>query len=93
MNLNDIFGELPPIDLSESICHSGGAIGSDTYWEEIGSEYGVNTNAYSYKTEKHTSPNKSEINETTNAYSGRINLAPAFFNFFLIFSVYNGRFK
>ena len=45
----DIF-EQKNIDLSKITCHSGGAEGSDTYWETIGEEFGVRTRAYSYKT-------------------------------------------
>jgi hypothetical protein len=44
-------------------CHSGGAEGADTYFEEIGSKYGIQTIAYSYKTHYHNSPNKYEISE------------------------------
>ena len=51
------------IDLNKITCHSGGAIGSDTYFETIGSKYGIKTKAYSYKTPKHTSVNKIEISE------------------------------
>ena len=46
------------------ICHSGGARGSDTYWEEIGKKYNVITKAYSYKTSSHNSPSKIEISDT-----------------------------
>lgn len=53
----------PEIDLSNITCHSGGAEGSDTYWENIGKKYGVKTKAYSYKTEYHKSDNKVEISE------------------------------
>ena len=63
MKLEDLFGEIPSVDLSESTCHSGGAKGADTYWEEIGEEFGVKTRAYSYKTDYHTSKNKVEISE------------------------------
>ena len=49
------------IDLNNITCHSGGAIGADTYWEEIGWKFGVKTKAYSYKTKSHTSLNKVEI--------------------------------
>jgi hypothetical protein len=42
-------------------CNSGGAEGSDSIWELFCELYGVNTNAYSYKTKKHKSPNKVEI--------------------------------
>lgn len=52
-----------PLDLNNVICHSGGAQGSDTYWENIGDEFGVKTKAYSYKTKYHKSPNKVEISE------------------------------
>lgn len=62
MKISDIFPN-EPIKLNESTCHSGGAKGSDTYWEEIGAEYGVETKAYSYKTKSHTSDNKVEISE------------------------------
>jgi hypothetical protein len=44
-------------------CHSGGAEGADTYFEEIGSKYGIQTLAYSYKTAFHRSVNKHEISE------------------------------
>jgi hypothetical protein len=58
----DIFDK-NPIDLTNIVCHSGGAEGSDTYWENIGEEFGVKTKAYSYKTPKHTSLNKVEISD------------------------------
>lgn len=62
--LDDFFGTGPKkIIPSECICHSGGAVGADTYFEEIGAEWGVKTRAYSYKTKKHTSPNKVEISD------------------------------
>lgn len=44
-------------------CHSGGAYGSDSFWEETGQEFGVKTRAYSYKTKTHKSPNKIEISD------------------------------
>lgn len=59
----DIFGN-EPIRLDRLICHSGGAEGSDTYWETIGANYGVKTKAYSYKTKYHTTENKVEISDT-----------------------------
>lgn len=63
------------------ICHSGGAIGSDTYWEEIGKEYGVVTKAYSYKTKYHTSNSKVEISdEDYNEGIIEINKANKFLN-------------
>jgi hypothetical protein len=51
------------IDLSFVTCHSGGAVGSDSYFESIGIEYGVQTKAYSYKTKNHVSVNKVEISD------------------------------
>jgi hypothetical protein len=45
-------------------CHSGGAEGADNYFEEIGQKYGVQTLAYSYKTQYHQSKNKVELNES-----------------------------
>ena len=57
----DIFKKT--IDLSNIICHSGGAVGSDTYFETIGEKFGVKTKAYSYKTPKHQSPHKVEISD------------------------------
>ena len=59
----DIFGNVP-IDLTKITCHSGGAISSDTYFENIGANYGVKTKAYSYKTKYHTTDNKVEISDT-----------------------------
>jgi hypothetical protein len=58
----DIFDK-PKLDLNNLVCHSGGAVGTDTYFEKIGEEFGVKTKAYSYKTKYHTSPNKVEISE------------------------------
>lgn len=58
----DIFDK-KPISMTNVICHSGGALGSDTAWETIGEEYDVKTNAYSYKTKYHTSINKVEISD------------------------------
>ena len=49
--------------LKSIICHSGGARGSDTYWEEIGKKYNVITKAYSYKTPSHNSSSKIEISD------------------------------
>jgi len=51
------------LDLSNIVCHSGGADGSDFYFETIGAEFGVKTRAYSYKTKTHKSPNKIEISD------------------------------
>ena len=58
--IDDLF-QKKPLDPSRVVCHSGGAIGSDTVFEEIGAEFGVSTRAYSYKTKLHSSPNKVEI--------------------------------
>ena len=58
--ISDIF-DTNTIDLLNIVCHSGGAVGSDTYWEELGEKFGVKTRAYSYKTKYHISPNKIEI--------------------------------
>jgi hypothetical protein len=58
----DIFDK-KPINLEKLVCHSGGAEGADTAWENVGEEYGVITKAYSYKTKKHESPNKIEISD------------------------------
>ena len=55
--------EIDKIDLTNITCHSGGAQGADTYFEEIGSKYGVKTRAYSYKTKYHTTDNKVEISD------------------------------
>ena len=51
------------IDLKSITCHSGGAIGSDQEFENIGKEFCVKTRAYSYRTKYHTSPNKIEISD------------------------------
>lgn len=56
--MDDIFVKKTPVRF---VCHSGGAVGSDTAFEEIGAEFGVETRAYSYKTKSHLSPNKAEI--------------------------------
>jgi hypothetical protein len=59
----DIF-DTKKLDLTNITCHSGGAMGSDSEWENIGKEFGVITKAYSYKTTYHVSENKVEISET-----------------------------
>lgn len=51
------------IKIDRLICHSGGAVGSDTYWKKKTEEYGGKTYAYSYKTEYHHSKNKIEISD------------------------------
>ena len=62
-SIDDIFGEVPATDLSKATCHSGGADGSDTIFENESAIYGTKTKAYSYKTDYHKSPNKVEISE------------------------------
>lgn len=58
----NLFEEID-IDPKKIVCHSGGADGSDTVFENKTIEYGGRVNAYSYKTPKHISPNKVEISE------------------------------
>lgn len=53
----------PKLDLTNITCHSGGAEGSDQFFETLSSNYGVKTRAYSYKTEYHKSTNKIEISD------------------------------
>jgi hypothetical protein len=60
--LNDLF-DTPTIDLNNITCHSGGADGSDTKWDQLGEPHGVKTKAYSYKTSYHTGKNKVEISD------------------------------
>lgn len=43
------------------ICNTGGAIGSDTYFENISMQYNIAVKAFSYKTKFHNSINKVEI--------------------------------
>ena len=57
----DIFKK--ELDLSKVRCHSGGADGADTVWEERGLARGVQVFAYSYKTKYHDSPSKVEISD------------------------------
>jgi hypothetical protein len=71
----DLFEE-SKIDKSNIICHSGGAEGSDTYFSEIGLQFGVKTRAYSYKTRYHTSSDKVEISDSDfNEGVGKVTLA------------------
>ncbi len=56
----DIFDK-KKIDKEFIVCHSGGAVGSDSFWESEGAKYGIKTKAYSYKTKIHNSINKVEI--------------------------------
>jgi hypothetical protein len=76
----DIFDK-KELDLTRIVCHSGGALGSDTEWENIGREFGVTTRAYSYKTANHHSPNKVEISiEDFNEGVAEINKANKWLN-------------
>lgn len=62
--MNNIFGkEEVKVHPSETTCHTGGAIGSDTVWEELISNHGGDVRAYSYKTKYHNSVNKVEISD------------------------------
>ena len=47
--------------IQEMTCHSGGAIGADSYWELMCESYLINIRAYSYKTKGHKSIHKVEI--------------------------------
>lgn len=55
--------DLPEIDLNNLTLHSGGAEGSDLYFEELAIKVGIKVRAYSYKTRYHNSPNKVEISQ------------------------------
>lgn len=60
----DVKIKWPVIDLSKSIAHSGGALGADIAWENIGSRYGLhNVKHYSYQTKYHKSLSKVEISD------------------------------
>tara|TARA_R110000772_G_scaffold3193_5_gene11565 strand:- start:10170 stop:10790 length:621 start_codon:yes stop_codon:yes gene_type:complete len=61
--MNDIFGKIGKVDPSLCTCHSGGASGSDTVWEESLDRYGGKTRSYSYKTKFHIGSNKVEISD------------------------------
>ena len=50
--------------MSEYTCHSGGAIGSDMYWEIEGEKYGVKTIAYSFHYHNTESKNKQILSDT-----------------------------
>jgi hypothetical protein len=58
----DFFDPIP-LDLNNITCHSGGAEGADSIFENRGANYGVKTKAYSYQTPHHKSPNKVEISK------------------------------
>ena len=53
----------PNLDLTKLTLHTGGAVGSDSYFEELSLKMGIRVRAYSYKTKYHTSPNKVEISD------------------------------
>lgn len=53
----------PKIDKTKLTLHTGGALGSDSYFEKLSIEHGISVRAYSYKTKYHNSPNKVEISE------------------------------
>jgi len=60
----DIFGNVDELKLETIVvCHSGGAEGSDSFFENEGLKYSITTKAYSYKTPNHKSNNKVEISE------------------------------
>ena len=46
----------PKIDKTKLTLHTGGALGSDSYFEKLSIEYGISVRAYSYKTKYHNSP-------------------------------------
>ncbi len=58
----EIFNKID-LDRSNITCHSGGAKGSDTEWENACIEAGIKVNAYTYKTKYHKSSNKVEISD------------------------------
>ncbi len=57
-----IFDDIP-IDLTKMTCHTGGAVGADSVFEELCLNYGVAVKSYSYKTSLHNSVNKVEISD------------------------------
>lgn len=54
---------LKPYKPEKITCNSGGAEGSDSYWELFAELYGMSINAFSYKTKKHKGPHKFEISK------------------------------
>ncbi len=61
--LDDIFGK-PMVRKEFTTCHSGGADGADTAWEDEAVSRGIAVKAYSYRTSSHQSPNKVEISKS-----------------------------
>lgn len=57
------FFDKPKLDLNNITCHSGGAVGSDFFFQDIGKLYNIKTKAYSYRTRYHTSTDKVEISD------------------------------
>lgn len=55
--------KIESIHPSQCTCHSGGATGADTEWENQISNFGGSVKGYSYKTKYHNSINKVEISE------------------------------
>lgn len=62
-NFDDIFGNKKKLNLTNLVCNSGGAIGSDSVFERFCIEKGIKVNAFSYKTKSHTSECKVEISD------------------------------
>lgn len=60
--LDDLFSK-KPLNKKRMICHSGGAIGADSVWEENCISRNIKVNAYSFKTKSHDSENKVEISD------------------------------
>ncbi len=60
--IDDLFNKRP-IRIDRMICHSGGAVGADTVFENKCIERGIKVRAYSYKTKYHESSNKVEISD------------------------------
>jgi hypothetical protein len=58
-----MFNKIEKVDPRQCTCHSGGAVGSDKIWEKFIAKCGGKTNAYSYQTDFHKSPNKIEISD------------------------------
>lgn len=58
-----MFDNKEELDINKMTCHSGGAEGSDSIWEFYSILYGMNVNAYSYKTKYHKSESKVEISD------------------------------
>jgi len=55
--------EIKEVDIRNITLHTGGAEGSDQYFEKLATERNILVKAYSHKTKYHNSPNKVEISE------------------------------